>query len=431
MRKISLSFWLFAGVFFTSTWDLLFKLDVGGFTLKLYQPLALLSLLALLWEKRKDGIGKLLAPLFSPFPAAFLLLGIFYLAVTPWSAFPLKSFLYSCWLFFALFAIFFVAVHLGNSNPRERFLKLICITLLFLAYVILVDYVYYYLGFKGGLLGWNQDKITGLGLSRPHAFSSEPSFAATFMSLGLITSSVAAYNLLTKRRWLFLAGFLLVLFAIIATTSRTGWVCLGLGFGMICLAPLLAGKKIQWKLVGGLAGIFLTVVILFIITTPPAQRQVMTDSFVASIFQGKDSSGNSRIKAHILAWEIAKKTSFVGTGFAASYKYFKDSGGWDYHAPGTFDEKQYGNEMIMSTWGQLLAEGGLPAVILFLVAAIAMVTTLFRKWKESLDPLALGSMVASFVFFFFAAFWLGNVNRGDVWVWYGIWTASIQPQSRR
>lgn len=429
-QKISLSFWLFAAVFFTSTWDLLYKMDTGGFTLKLYQPLALASLLALAWEFRREGIARFLAPLAAPFPGALLLLGAYYLTLSPWSTFPLKSSLYSCWLFFQLGTVYLVAQHLGARHPREHFLKLAWATLLFLSWVILVDYVYYYFGFKGGLIGWNQDKMTGLGLSRPHAFSSEPSYVATFMSLALLTFSAASFQW-AKRKWIFAAAFLLVLFAIIATTSRTGWLSLGLGFAFLSLAPLLLGHRIQWKLVGALAGLSLFVVGAFLLTTPPAQRQVMMDSFVGSIFKGNDSSGNSRLRAHVLAWDIARKTSFLGTGFAASYKYYRESGGFDWHAQEPFNEKQYGNEMIMSTWGQLLAEGGLPAVALYLFAGAVLVLGLFRRWKASQDSLALGSLVASFVFFFFAAFWLGNVNRGDVWVWFGLWGAFAGPQTGR
>lgn len=421
-RKISLSFWLFAAVFFTCSWDLLFKLEVGGFTLKVYQPLALLALAALLWETRKEGIRRQLAPLFSSFASPLLLLGVFYLALSPWSAFPLKSFLYSIWLFFDLAAIYLVAVHLGSRNPTSRFVALAWLTMIFLSYVILVDYVYYYYGFKGGLIGWNQDKITRLGLSRPHAFSSEPSFIATFLCLGLLSTSLSALKL-SGKSWRFVLAFLFVLFAMIATTSRTGWASLALGFGMIFVAPLLIGKKIQWKLFGISAGLALAVILLLVATTPPAQKQVLMESFVGSIFRGNDSSGNSRLHAHILAWKIAKKTSFLGTGFAASYKYFKDTGGWDYHAQDAFDEKQYGNEMIMSTWGQLLAEGGLTAVLLYLIAGAALVKALFRRWRTTLDPLAMSSMAGALVYFFFTAFWLGNLNRADVWVWYGIWSA--------
>lgn len=409
-------------MFFTSTWDLLFKLDVGGFTFKLYQPLAALCITAVFLEKRQAGIREFFAPLWSPFTLCFLALASFYLGLSPWSVFPLKSFLYSCWLFFQIGTLYLASQHILRERPREHLLRLIWLTLLFLSYVILVDYVYYYFGFKGGLIGWNQDKITNLGLSRPHAFSSEPSYAAAFMSLALLTIAVPSMQL-AKKKWRMLAALLVVLFAIIATTSRTGWVCLGLGFGLLCLAPILVGRKINWKLLGALGVGSLLVVGAFVATTPPAQRQVMMDSFVGSIFKGNDSSGNSRIKALGTAWEIAKETKLLGTGFAAHYKYFKDHGGFDYNAQGDFNPAFYGNEMIMSIWGQLLAEGGILAVLLYLAAGVFLVRQLFRRWKSTGDSLAMSSLVASFVFFFFAAFWLGNVNRGDVWVWFGIWGA--------
>lgn len=427
IRKISLSFWLFAAVFFTCTWDLLYAREVAGFTLKIYQPLALLSLLALLFEERHSGFRKILAPLLRPFPVCLGALGAFYILLSPWSAFPIKSFLYSGWLFFQLGAIYLTAQHVYRRNPGHFFLTLIWTTLLFLAYVILVDYVYYYYGFHGGLIGWNQDKITGLGLSRPHAFSSEPGYAATFMCLAVLTSVTASFRI-TANKTRFTIKLLLVLFAIVATTSRTGWFCLALGAALLVLAPLLVGGRIQWKLVGSLFGGALAIVAILLLTTPTASRQVMWDSFVGSIFKGSDTSGNSRIKAHVQAAGLAQETHFLGTGFGASYKYFKDRGGFDYNAQRPFDESMYGNDMLMSTWAQLLAEGGPVAVLLYLAAAVFLIRSLFRKYRTTKDPFVLGCFVSSVLFFFFAAFWLSNVNRGDVWVWFGLWGAAADDQ---
>ncbi len=421
-RGLSLSFLLLVAVFFTSTWDLLFKLDTGGFTLKLYQPLAFCALLALLWEKRKLGVFRILEKLKNPFVVPMAILAFFYLGTSPWSEFPLKSFLYSTWFLFQITTVYLVSVHSYPACSERKLVGLVWATMLFLSYVILVDYAYYYLGFKGGLIGWNQDKITNLGLSRPHAFSSEPSFASTFMSLGLLTTSLAAYQF-SKRKWVFLIAFLVVCFAIIATTSRTGWLCLGIGFSLLGVSPLLVGKKIHWKTIRWAIGLVIALVSLFWVTTPKAQRDVMMFSFVGSIFRGDDSSGNSRLKAHILAWNISKETNFLGTGMGASYRYYKVRGGFDYNHREAFNASQYGSEMIMSTWGQLLAEGGLIGVLLFLAAAFGMIRNLFLKWKKTQAPLLLGSLAGAIVFFFFAAFWLGNINRGDVWVWYGLWSA--------
>lgn len=421
-KDFGASYWLLALVFFTSSWDLLLKLDIAGFTLKLYQPLALGALAALIWETRKADLRELLVPLTSPFTKCLLLLGIFYFALAPWSAFPLKSSLYAGWLFFDLFAIWLVFQHVATKHGLLPFLQWSRVTMLFLSSVIFVDYFAYQFGFRGGLLGWNQDIITNLGLSRPHAFSSEPSYVATFLCLALLTCGPMIFQR-AKSKCLAALELSVVGFAIVATTSRTGWVSLGGGLGLLCLAPLLVGKKIQWKLVGSLFALVTVASLVFVLTTPPEQRAVMKNTFVGSILSGTDSSGNSRVKAHLLAFEIAKDTNFLGAGFAASYRYFKDRGGFDYSAQEEFNPKQYGNELIMSTWGQLLSEGGLPAVLLFLSAAIFLVKGLLQSWKQTQDSLALGSLVASCVFFFFAAFWLGNVCRADIWVWYAIWSA--------
>ena len=132
----SISAWLFALGFFTSTWDNLGSVEVGGFTLKLYQPLFLASLGMLAWQKRRQGPVHFVQPLSHPFAVCMLLLGGFYMGLSPWSAFPLKSFLYSCWLVFDVAVIWLSAQHLAKEISRSDVLRLIWFVMAFLAIVV-------------------------------------------------------------------------------------------------------------------------------------------------------------------------------------------------------------------------------------------------------------------------------------------------------
>ncbi len=420
------AFGFFALAFLTCTWDTIATIELRGFTVKIYQIFILLSALLTFWANRQRGIVDYVRPLSSPFASTMLVLAGFYLGLSPWSGFPLKSFFYSCWLIFDILALWLTVQHLAEKFPRAYFVRVAWATLLSLSLVILIDQIAYQYGYTAGFLGDNQDRILKWGMSRPHAFSFEPSYIAAFLSTGAVTLCTLILPSL-RRAWLGVLGMLLVLFATFAPSSRTGWFNLALGIGALCVLPLLAGRKLKIKVVGGLAGFFALAIVIFYISTPAPQLEVMNRALINSLFVGQDGSGNARINAHIQAYHLAKETNWIGTGFAASFKYFIDHGGMDLSVDlpnaGSFEERHVGSEIIMSTWGQLLAEGGIVALSLFALAGYFLVRALFRKWKTDPSNELLGSVAASAVFFVFVAFWLGNINRGDVWVWYALWSA--------
>ena len=129
-------------------------------------------------ELRAGRLDELLAPIRRPFALTALSLALFYLGMAPWSAYPLKSFLYSTWLLFDLFAIWLTTQHLFREASPCFFKRVALAPLLFASAVILVDSVAYTFGHRGGLIGFNQDIFLNLAVSRPHAFSNEPSYAA-------------------------------------------------------------------------------------------------------------------------------------------------------------------------------------------------------------------------------------------------------------
>ena len=87
-----------------------------------------------------------------------------------------------------------------------------------------------------------------------------------------------------------------------------------------------------------------------------------------------------------IALDMARETHWLGTGVGASYRYFREHGGFDYNFQGDITDRENGNEVIMSTWGQLLAEGGLVAPLLYLLAGFFLVRALWRSWREKAHP---------------------------------------------
>lgn len=414
---------LFAAGFFCSGWDLLLARKVGGFTLKAYQPLFLLCALTLLWRSyRTKALSRHFAPLCQPFALAFLAMAFFYLGMAPWSAFPLKSFLYSCWLLFDIGAIWLSAQLLAEETSPETWAVIASLPILFSAAVIVTDFAAYPFGFVEGLIGHNQEAVVRLGISRPHSFSSEPSYAASLLCLGLFT--LAPYALQrARRKWLAGLGAVLVLFAIVCTTSRTGWGTLALGVALLIVLPALSGAGFPRKPVLAIAAAIPLLSTLFVLAMPSVQRENLQHKLVDGLITGKDSSGVSRLKALALAANYARETHGLGTGMGASWKYFRDHGGYDYNFQGSFTDQENGNEIIMSTWGQLLAEGGVIASLLYALAGFFLLRSAWRAWHVTGSALAYGSIVAALLTFGFLGFWLGNVCRGDIWVWYALWSA--------
>ncbi len=418
-----LAVWFFFLGFFTCTWDRVLTLELGGFTLKAHQLLFFSAFLLAIFGERKRGLAHLLQPFRHLFPLSILALVLYYGLSSPWSVFPLKSSLYAAWIAFNLCTIWYTAALLTPVLPRERLLQFVWVVLGFHVSVVLVDHVAYQFGFTHGLIGFNQDEILKWGVSRPHAFAFEPSYIAVFFCFSLLLT-YSSFTLLPKaRRWPYLFILMLGLFSLIIVTSRTGWVSLVVGIFLILFLYGWRKRKYPWQellmlvlAVGTTAGIYF-------VSIPKTQQKALDKSLVQSVYTGNDGSANSRLRAHLYAWQMAKETHWLGTGLGASYKYWTETRSDENHPHNPpFNPAQYGNEIIMSIWGQLLAEGGVPALVLYGLAGIFFLLRLAQSWwQKPEDLMNLGALASASVFFCLVAFGIGNVARGDIWVWLAIW----------
>jgi O-antigen ligase len=171
---------------------------------------------------------------------------------------------------------------------------------------------------------------------------------------------------------------------------------------------------------------------IYQVLTPKEQRENRSKNLIETVYKGKDGSINSRLRVHLDALEMAKETSGMGVGLGASYKYWTETRKvQEPNVERVFTQKSYGKELIMSTWGQILAEGGLVGILLFAGAGLSLLTALWREWRRESSPLVLASLVSVLIFFGLFAFSLGNVARGDIWVWYAIWSRLAVPGGDR
>jgi len=424
--------WLISAVFFflgffTSTWDLLLTIDLGGFTLKTHQVFFFSSFLIVFFYKLRSD-RDLLKPLRQPFAICFLLLAFFYAATSPRSFFPLKSALYSCWIVFNLITIWLTASWLSPLVEKKFFAWAVWLTVASHAAIITVDQIAFQFGYQGGFLGFNQDILLNWGVSRPHAFSFEPSYIAAFFAAGLPIVYASFESITGKVRLWNSLSLILIIFALIAATSRTGWVAAAAGLSIFL--ALNAYRKFPFRMAARLVGMLVAAIALFFLTTSSQQRTNLDKNLVSTVRTGTDGPSNARLRAHGYALEIAKETHWIGAGLGASYKY------WIYtrKTPETalepeFSQASFGNEVVMSTWGQLLAEGGITALLLYAGAGFSLLAALWRRWRTTGNIFAQASLASALVFFFFTAFLLGNIARGDVWVWFAIWSRMALPDS--
>ncbi|HEY8279949.1 MAG TPA: O-antigen ligase family protein [Bdellovibrionota bacterium] len=393
-------------------------MNVGSAHVKIHQILFFLSFGLAVWAWRKR-LREAVARLRNPFFHCFLGLTVFYAFSVLWSFYPAKTFFYSGWLFFNLFTIYGSARLNGEFLTAERWLLLIRVTMGAMAGIILIDHLAYSRGFPDGLIGFNHDTYLKWGVSRAHAFSGEPSYIGLFLATALVASSTVFSR---KIDWRFLLLDLGVLLAIIATVSRSSWVALAIGLGLAVLWKVQVQKRMPWKGLGIGAGLLCLLGLGIFFALSPAQKASFDKNLFGSLIRGEDGSANARWNSQIFAFEMAKETRGMGTGLGASYVYWTRS-----HPDGNNNvrppDPMFRREAVMSTWGQLLAEGGVVAVLLYGAAAILLLRALRQRAAAKRDP-QLGQALASALLFFVIGAWmLGNVARGDVWVWYSYWSA--------
>lgn len=174
--------------------------------------------------------------------------------------------------------------------------------------------------------------------------------------------SFAIANLLhPKLHWmyrlLFVAAFLIMFWAIMATQSRGGLL------GILALLGYFAYKRVDnkmWLVVG--AGI-LVPLLLFL-------AGVSDRSSGGAAEEGVDASAMGRIYAWVAAWRMALENPLTGVGMKNFYlNYYLYSPHWDGK-----------NHAVHSTWFQILAETGFIGFILLL----SLVGQAFKKlWRTN------------------------------------------------
>ncbi len=423
----TLPFHLWALGFFFINFDLALKWEIHGFSFKLSYALFLAAWIATLVERwRGSGFAKMLESERQhalSFPWLFpSLLVIYALAGAAFSLVPLKSFAYSFWLLFDVVVVAGTAAYLGRTNrfSLRVFYYYLAALILFTGGVIIVDQLGYYAGHVDGLIGFNQDSLLHWGVSRPHAFAGEPSYAAALLCLGVV---FLLKEILFRReylpQWLSILGSLVGFIALVFTTARSGWLSFAFTLILMLVAVVLHFRE-NIKRIGITFGAAVVIVIAFVVFTPSTQRKVLNNNLVSSVIKMKDGSGNARLHSMLYGWVMARETNFLGVGLGANYAYWtrmKEANTYS----GELAQDEYGKEAVMSSWAQVLAELGITGVLLYLGFAISLISLLLKKLVAFNSPIHGVAVLAAVVFFTFSAHWLSNICRTDIWVWFAFW----------
>jgi hypothetical protein len=427
-RLLWLSQALFFLGFFTCTWDRLAYLDLFGFTLKIQQALFGISFACTIAARRDEGWRALVAPMRENFALCFIGLVAFYGLSTFWSSFHLKTFLYTGWLFFNLATIWWNAQLLVPSLTVDRIVRVVWAAICFHSAIILIDNFAFQYGYRNGFIGFNQDEYLRWGVSRPHAFANEPSFIASFLSLGIIYSFAVFFQ--RKKVWQWLLPALLCFLGLATTTSRTGLICTVGGLGLVFLFDFHKRGLIPWRPVRIILGVAVAAASVLYISTPQKQKEAINNTLVASVARGQDGSKDARMAALSKAYSLFTDTGGLGVGLGASYNH------WVLIHPddpnrAAADDGEAGHELIMSIWGQVLAEGGIIGFALFAAAIFFLVRDTKRGWWERGTPILTATLVSEIIFCVFIGFLVGNIARGDIWVWFAIWSATVRLAGNR
>lgn len=200
----------------SASWDIFLQVHLGGFTFRFTQlSLTLLAILTTLYTLKQ---GRHLLPLGFK---SLLLWSSFIILFIPNTPYMSRSILYSIWLLFSVAGIY-IFVQMIRTKSRLQ------VVMRWYIYSFALMGAFGLIQFLAGLVGLNlyteQWYIPGR-LARINGFNYEPSFYAIYMVQGFILTAYLREKKseIMRRRALNIC-YLLIVAALVASTSRAGWL---------------------------------------------------------------------------------------------------------------------------------------------------------------------------------------------------------------
>jgi hypothetical protein len=415
-----------AGLMLTAGMDNALSFHFDRFTVRTGQLFALLLLAAAVAERRR--LGRALAVEAEPFLAA---LG--YLCVCAVSAlqsdYPAKSAGYLAWASFDLLVVFVgIRLHAGAPGRLESALRWWWGGMALGASMGFLQIIAWRLGFKPPLV-----TMDNLGFPRINGFNYEPSYFALYLvpgALALLTRFTALGRRAQRSAWL--AGFLIL--AVALSTSRSGWIGLGIGLSALLLrAGLRLGPEAAKRLalpVGAVSALG-----ALVLASWPALRTTAFNMARMGIDVHEVTSAGPRIEAMRQAFVLFTRAPLLGVGFG-------NYGAYVLAHPELPNLLPLDAKALVTTnlYLEIASETGVIGLCAASAALFLFLRPLWRRIRER-GPAALdvhaataeGLLLASLVVFLVLFQFSQTLWRLDIWVLLslGITAASGETRSAR
>lgn len=206
-------------IFLTSSFDIVANIDLFGFNLRACQflSLILIALLIAEWSKRPVRV-----PIGGKYLIAWMVIQFLFIFRSLNFA---NAFGYFMWLVFDVFLIFAMVQYVGRAFSLKWLLRVYFKSFVWIAVLGLVQFVLFALGIDFFVAQHWTDRF-----ARINGFCYEPSFYSTYLLPGFV---IFAY-LFEKKNSDILSlkeikiGLLIISAALILSTSRMGWLMMGL-----------------------------------------------------------------------------------------------------------------------------------------------------------------------------------------------------------
>ncbi len=222
MKRFDLVLFLLILALFSASWDIFLQVNIGHVNFRFTQLVFFLLILICLIKKLSHG--RQIKPLGFD---ALLLWTFFMIIFIPHTSFLLRNILYVIWLLFSVISIYILVQIIQTPKRLEQVIRWYIYSFVFVGAFGLIQFA---AGFMGISLLTMQWFIPGL-LARINGFNYEPSFFAIYMVQGFI---LIAYLKEKKSQILspkkLKVCYFLILIALIASTSRGGWLIVLLWF---------------------------------------------------------------------------------------------------------------------------------------------------------------------------------------------------------
>jgi O-antigen ligase len=295
-----------AGLMLTASMDQALAFKLGGFTVRAAQFCALLLLAAAIAER-----SRLARPL--ALPAAPVLATLAYLCVCAISALgadcPPKSVGYLAWASFDLFVVLVgVTLYAGTAERLESAMRWWWGGMALGAAMGFFQIIAWRLGIKPPFV-----TTDNFGFPRINGFNYEPSYFALYLVPGALVLFTRFALLGRSARWsAWIAGVLLL--AIALSTSRSGWI--GMGLGLVALAVrtgLRLGPKAAARL--GAASAAVVAVLCLVLASWPALRMTVVNMARMGMDVHEVTSAGPRVEAMRQAFVLFTRAPLLGVGF--------------------------------------------------------------------------------------------------------------------